>query len=34
MQYIDWAVSQNFGVMDVNIPSYTTHDEVSSDTLI
>ncbi|KAL2204457.1 histone deacetylase [Sarocladium strictum] len=25
--YIDWAVGQNFGVMDVNIPGYVTRDE-------
>jgi hypothetical protein len=28
MEYIDWAVSQNFAVMDVNVPTYITHDEV------
>lgn len=27
-EYIDWAVGQNFGVMDVNIPGYVTHEEV------
>ncbi|CCT73422.1 related to histone deacetylase A [Fusarium fujikuroi] len=27
--YIDWAVDQKFGVMDVNIPAYVTHDEES-----
>jgi histone deacetylase 6 len=27
--YIDWAVGQNFGVMDVNIPGYVTREEVS-----
>lgn len=26
--YIDWAVSQEFGVMDVNVPAYITHQEV------
>ena len=26
--YIDWAVDQKFGVMDINIPAYVTHDEV------
>jgi histone deacetylase 6 len=28
MEYIDWAVSQKFGVMDVNVPAYLTNDEV------
>lgn len=28
MQYIDWAVSQKFEVMDINVPSYITHDLV------
>ncbi|KAH7173675.1 uncharacterized protein B0J16DRAFT_276226 [Fusarium flagelliforme] len=27
--YIDWAVDQKFGVMDINIPAYVTHDEDS-----
>ncbi|KAJ4127253.1 Histone deacetylase hda1 [Fusarium equiseti] len=27
--YIDWAVDQRFGVMDINIPAYVTHDEDS-----
>lgn len=26
-QYIDWAISQNFGIIDVNIPHYITHPE-------
>ncbi|KAH7311734.1 histone deacetylase [Stachybotrys elegans] len=26
-QYIDWAIEQKFGVMDVNVPSYITHEE-------
>ncbi|KAK5988684.1 Histone deacetylase clr3 [Cladobotryum mycophilum] len=26
-QYIDWAVSQDFGVMDINVPAYITHEE-------
>ncbi|KAI5457268.1 hypothetical protein BGZ63DRAFT_364672 [Mariannaea sp. PMI_226] len=26
-EYIDWAVSQNFGVMDINVPAYITHEE-------
>lgn len=26
-RYIDWATTNGFGVMDVNIPSYITHDE-------
>jgi histone deacetylase 6 len=28
-EYIDWAIGQNFGVMDVNIPGYVTHEEAS-----
>lgn len=28
MEYIDWAVAQNFGVMDINVPAYVTHEEV------
>ena len=27
-QYIDWAVSQKFGVMDINIPPYVSQDAV------
>ncbi|CEI62974.1 Histone deacetylase clr3 [Fusarium venenatum] len=27
--YIDWAVDQKFGVMDINVPAYVTHDEDS-----
>ncbi len=27
-QYIDWAVSKSFGVMDINVPAYVTHEEV------
>ncbi|KAF5667569.1 histone deacetylase [Fusarium heterosporum] len=27
--YIDWAVDQKFGVMDINIPAYVTHEEDS-----
>ncbi|KAF7563107.1 hypothetical protein G7046_g1043 [Stylonectria norvegica] len=27
--YIDWAVSRKFGVMDVNVPAYITHEEDS-----
>ncbi|KAG8673475.1 Histone deacetylase hda1 [Fusarium poae] len=27
--YIDWAVDQKFGVVDVNVPAYVTHDEDS-----
>ncbi|KAH7241715.1 hypothetical protein BKA59DRAFT_210675 [Fusarium tricinctum] len=27
--YIDWAVDQKFGVMDINIPAYITHEEDS-----
>ncbi|KAL7787084.1 hypothetical protein V8C37DRAFT_390950 [Trichoderma ceciliae] len=27
MEYIDWAVAQNFGVMDINVPAYVTHEE-------
>ncbi|KAL3963760.1 hypothetical protein ACCO45_000764 [Purpureocillium lilacinum] len=26
-QYIDWAVSKSFGVMDINVPAYVTHEE-------
>ncbi|KAG6153341.1 hypothetical protein E4U46_006745 [Claviceps purpurea] len=26
-QYIDWAISQKFGVMDINVPAYTTGEE-------
>ncbi|PFH60143.1 hypothetical protein XA68_11385 [Ophiocordyceps unilateralis] len=26
-QYIDWAISNDFGIMDLNIPSYVTHEE-------
>ncbi|KND92534.1 Histone deacetylase clr3 [Tolypocladium ophioglossoides CBS 100239] len=25
--YIDWAIGQKFGVMDVNVPAYITHEE-------
>lgn len=28
MEYIDWAVAQNFGVMDINVPAYVTQEEV------
>jgi histone deacetylase 6 len=27
-QYIDWAVHEKFGVMDINIPAYITQEEV------
>lgn len=27
-QYIDWAISQKFGIMDINIPAYVTGEEV------
>ncbi len=27
--YIDWAVKKNFGVMDINVPQYITHPEVT-----
>ncbi|KAJ9133555.1 Histone deacetylase [Pleurostoma richardsiae] len=27
IQYIDWAISQKFGVMDINVPHYVTHPE-------
>lgn len=27
-QYIDWAIGENFGVMDVNVPGYVTQEEV------
>ena len=26
--YIDWAVKEGFGVMDINIPGYITQEEV------
>ncbi|KAG6015062.1 hypothetical protein E4U54_004372 [Claviceps lovelessii] len=26
-QYIDWAISQKFGIMDINIPAYVTGEE-------
>ncbi|KAM4066934.1 arb2 domain-containing protein [Hirsutella rhossiliensis] len=26
-QYIDWAIGQKFGVMDINVPAYVTHEE-------
>lgn len=29
-RYIDWAVSKRFGVMDINIPHYITHEDVST----
>lgn len=28
-EYIDWATSKGFGVMDINVPSYITQDEVN-----
>ncbi|KAJ4228214.1 Histone deacetylase hda1 [Fusarium solani] len=28
-EYIDWAISQKFGVMDINVPAYITHEEDS-----
>ncbi|KAF5011475.1 hypothetical protein FDECE_2394 [Fusarium decemcellulare] len=28
-EYIDWAIGQKFGVMDINIPAYVTHEEDS-----
>lgn len=28
-QYVDWAVGQKFGVMDVNVPPYISQDDVS-----
>lgn len=33
MEYIDWAVEQNFGVMDINVPAYVTHEEVCTSRL-
>lgn len=30
MEYIGWAVGQNFGVMDINVPAYVTHEEVGT----
>jgi len=29
MEYIDWAVGKNFGVVDINVPHYVTHSEDS-----
>ena len=29
-EYIDWAVSRRFGVIDINVPAYITQDEVST----
>jgi hypothetical protein len=31
-QYIDWAMSRSFGVIDGNIPYHVTHPEVSKKT--
>lgn len=28
--YIDWAISEKFGIMDINIPSYVATDDVST----
>ncbi|KAH7149759.1 histone deacetylase [Dactylonectria estremocensis] len=28
-EYIDWAIGQKFGIMDVNVPAYITHEEDS-----
>jgi hypothetical protein len=28
MEYIDWAVSQKFDVMDINVPQHIVSDEV------
>lgn len=30
-QYIDWAIGQKFGVMDINVPAYVTYEEVIRD---
>jgi hypothetical protein len=27
-RYIDWAISKDFGVIDINVPHYITHPEV------
>jgi len=27
MEYIDWAAAQKFGIMDINVPAYVTHEE-------
>lgn len=27
-RYIDWAISKDFGVIDVNVPHYITHPAV------
>jgi hypothetical protein len=29
VEYIDWAIGKNFGVIDVNVPRHITHPEVS-----
>lgn len=29
MPYIDWAVEQGFGVIDINVPHYNNQSEVS-----
>ena len=26
-EYIDWAVGQGFGIMDINVPHYVTREE-------
>lgn len=28
--YIDWAVGEKFGIMDINIPSYVATENVSN----
>ena len=28
MRYIDWAVKEKFGVMDINVPAYLTDENV------
>lgn len=29
MPYIDWAIAQGFGVIDINVPHYNSQPEVS-----
>jgi len=33
MQYIDWAVSNKFGVMDINVPALVTTEDVADSSL-
>lgn len=29
MPYVDWAIEQGFGVIDINVPHYNSQPEVS-----